>query len=521
MDNNTNNLNKENDSAGINENTSGVHGSTAEIDEVLNIFKSNHQSKKPSAAESTISINALSSENTSKPDNSPKAADDSNTLDTSKTRMDLPVNTKKQAEAEKPVFTAKKAENNTHPTPSTAISLDDFNSESVKTKKKSFFAKTVSGDEKVSFFGSVWFGIIKLIIYIVLVAFAANIISSTLISIGNDVFAFKKNGTAVLLEEQNVTITIPEGASTADVGKILHKAGVIKHPWVFKVYAEFRISRRSYLTGEYISGEHTVNPMMNFDKLINILSDYERNVSGTVRITFPEGLTVNETIELLVKNGVGKKEDYLEALQSFEYEYRFAKELTQDKISEYRFDDDYSYRLEGYLFPDTYDFYLNENPVSVINKFLVNFDKKFEEELYTRCEQLGLTVDEVITIASMIEKEGRSPEEYSNISAVFHNRLKNSASFPYLNSDATLQYALSERTGLYDLDTSLVHPYNTYNQKGLPPGPICNPGIQAIYDALYPNEDGTKYYYFYTKKNGTTVFSRTYEQHQAVVNSDR
>ncbi|MGN1120892.1 MAG: endolytic transglycosylase MltG [Eubacteriales bacterium] len=279
------------------------------------------------------------------------------------------------------------------------------------------------------------------------------------------------------------------------------------------------MSRRSYLTGEYLSGELTVNPMMSYDTLINTLADYERSQSGTVRITIPEGLTVNETIDLLVQNGVGRKEDYLEALQSFEYEYRFCEGLTPEALSEYRFDTDYSYRLEGYLFPDTYDFYLNENPVSVLDKFLVNFDKKFEEEFYERCDDLGMTVDEIITLASMIEKEGNNPEDYYLISSVFHNRLNNSANYPYLNSDATLQYALQERSDLYNLDTTLDHPYNTYKYKGLPPGPISNPGTEAIYAALYPVD--TSYYFFYTKKNGETVYSRTFEEHQRYINADK
>lgn len=102
-------------------------------------------------------------------------------------------------------------------------------------------------------------------------------------------FAFVKNGTAELLEEQNVTIVIPEGATTEDVAQILYEAGVIKYPWVFEVYANFRIERRSYLTGEYLTGEVTVNPMMNYDTLINTVSDYERTQTGTVRITIPEG----------------------------------------------------------------------------------------------------------------------------------------------------------------------------------------------------------------------------------------
>ena len=407
------------------------------------------------------------------------------------------------------------------PHPTNAVSLDDFNrgeNAAIQAKKKK------NNKTKVSFLGSTSFGVAKLIAYIAFVALCSFLIVNTAVNVGNDVFAFVRkdsNGMPVaeLREDMNVTVNIPEGADTKTVASILKDAGVIKYPGVFEKFAKFRISKRSYLTGKYLSGEVTVNPLMNYDTLINTLSDYERSQRGTVRITIPEGLTVNEILALFEKNGVGKKEDFLDALQNHDYDFKFCKNLTKENLSEYRFDTNYSYRLEGYLFPDTYDFYLSENPVSAINKLLVNFNKKFEEEFYERCDELGMTVDEIITLASMIEKEGKNAEDYYLISSVFHNRLKNSANFPYLNSDATLQYALAERSGPYGLDTSYDHPYNTYKYKGLPPGPICNPGTEAIYAALYPEK--TSYYYFYTKRNGETVYAKTFEEHQRYVNADK
>lgn len=407
------------------------------------------------------------------------------------------------------------------PHPANAVSLDDFNrgeNAAIQAKKKK------NNQTKVSFLGSTSFGVAKLLAYIAFVALCSFLIVNTAVNVGNDVFAFVKkdaNGMPVaeLREDMNITVTIPEGADTKTVASILKDAGVIKYPGVFEKFAKFRISKRSYLTGKYLSGEVTVNPLMNYDTLINTLSDYERSQRGTVRITIPEGLTVNEILALFEKNGVGKKEDFLDALQTHDYDFKFCKNLTKENLSEYRFDTNYSYRLEGYLFPDTYDFYLSENPVSAINKLLVNFNKKFEEEFYERCDELGMTVDEIITLASMIEKEGKNAEDYYLISSVFHNRLKNSANFPYLNSDATLQYALAERSGPYGLDTSYDHPYNTYKYKGLPPGPICNPGTEAIYAALYPEK--TSYYYFYTKRDGETVYAKTFEEHQRYVNADK
>lgn len=424
---------------------------------------------------------------------------------TDATKIDLPTVRKNNAVSDsKPIQHTQNT-----PADTSSVSLDDFNT---AEKKSNHTPASRDGKVKVTFLGSVWFGIIKIIVYIAAILVVSAMLSMTIINLGNDIFAFVKDDT-------EITVTLPVGADTKEVAEILEKAGVIEYPTAFEMWAKSKIKKRARLTGKYLEGEITVNPSMNYDKLLDVLSDYERDTYGTVRITIPEGLTVNETIDLLVENGVGKKENYYTALQEFEYEYKFAAELTKENLSEYRFDTNYSYRLEGYLFPDTYDFYLNENPVSALDKFLTNFNKKFEEEYYERAAELGMTVDEVITLASLIEKEGNNPSDYYYISSVFHNRLNNSANFPYLNSDASLQYALSERTGLYSIDTSMDHPYNTYNHRGLPPGPICNPGIQAIDAALYP--ENTNYYYFYTKKNGETVFSKTYEEHQRYVNQDK
>lgn len=547
-----------------------------------------------------------------KPIVSEKASDNNQTTPTNTpgaTKVNMtPVKIPRQNLTPAPPVTKPSAPIIKEPHSEEAVSLDDFNTTPKGTDKS-------DSDEsiKVTFLGSVWFGIIKIVLYLCFVLAISSTLAATVIFVANDIFAFvkeseisadipvdansieissilresgvisdsgdttlkvkvMKNNSRKLKDTMNtkkvvqplkdagitdikiknnteftitvpndadisvistlldtvdatnvksdiqISVNIPEGATTKEVGEILKEAGVIKYAGVFKAYAEYRIEKRSYLTGEYTPGEHIVNPMMNYDKLLDVLSEYERDVSGTVRITIPEGLTVNETLELLAEKGVGKPEDYIEALQKFEYDYRFAKELTENDISKHRFNTDISYRLEGYLFPDTYDFYYNENPISVLDKFLANFNKKFEEEYYERAAQLGLTVDEVITLASMIEKEGNNPSDYYYISSVLHNRLK-SSEYPFLNSDATIQYALSERAGLYDIDTNLDHPYNTYKNRGLPPGAICNPGIQAIDAALYP--ESTNYYYFYTKKNGETVFSRTYEQHQQIVNADK
>ncbi|HOQ00530.1 MAG TPA: endolytic transglycosylase MltG [Acetivibrio clariflavus] len=176
-------------------------------------------------------------------------------------------------------------------------------------------------------------------------------------------------------------------------------------------------------------------------------------------------------------------------------------------------------RLEGYLFPDTYFFDPLSSDREIITKFLDNFDMKFKLDYYARAKELNMTVDEIITLASIIEKETALPEEKPIISSVFHNRLKSKdPSLRKLQTDATIQYILFKRDGkikekLTEADTKIDDPYNTYLYEGLPPGPICSPGLASIEAALYPEK--TDYYYFVAKGDGSHYFSKTLSEHEA------
>lgn len=406
-----------------------------------------------------------------------------------------------QNTVKKPVSTKKTANQETKQVQSAGISLDDFDVKPASPKKTQVQNKKSSK----GFFSD----IAKIVIYLAAVIFFSIFISVNVIKIGNDVFAFVKPTDEIVIE-------IPENATTKDVAKILEENGVIKYPFIYTNYTQFRISRRSYLNGTYVAGTHTVTPSMNYDQLLYALS-YIESSNKVVRITIPEGFTTNEILALFEKNGMKKASEFIHALQEFDYEYRFCDLIEPEgAISNLRYDINYGYRLDGYLFPDTYDFYVNENPVSVIEKLLDNFNRKFDASFYERCDELGFTVDEIITLASIIEREGNKAEDYTKISSVFHNRLKNKANYQYLESDATVQYALgTHKNVLEEGDTDVNHPYNTYENKGLPPGPISNPGYEAIYAALYPED--TNYYYFLSRNDGVTVYSRTYDQHLAAI----
>ena len=378
------------------------------------------------------------------------------------------------------------------------ISLSDFDSKEYEKQSR------IKGKGK----GFSFPGWLKVILYLVIVVGVSVFLSITAIKVGNDVFAFVK-------ADDEITVEIPKDATLKDVAQILHQSGVIAYPSVFEMYGKDKIKDSYYLTDEFTEGSHIVTPMMNYDKLLSALcvSSYDKSV---VRITIPEGLDFPDILDLFEENGVlsaDAREENIKQLQEFEYDYDFMTKLTEEGSLDR---ENRKYRFEGYLFPDTYDFYKNENPISAIDKLLSNFDKKFSDEMYERTKELGMTVDEVITLASIIEAEGDSPSNFAKISSVFHNRLKDkSGKFMFLNSDATTLYAYKvagqDKKVLSGGDTDFEHPYNTYSVKGLPPGPICNPGMEAIYAALYP--DTTNYYYFLTMANGETVFARTESQH--------
>ncbi len=344
---------------------------------------------------------------------------------------------------------------------------------------------------------------LKVLLYIAFVAGVSVLLANFAVSVANDVFAFIK-------DPEPITVTLDEGLSTKDVAALLGENGVIRYPTVFRYYTEFKKGKSTYYTEGYKAGEYEFIPAeTDYDDLIYALSN---SIGGReiVRLTFPEGSTVNEIINILINGGVqNTKEQYVDVIQNYDFDYRFVKEMDVDNFKEGRV-----YRLEGYLFPDTYEFYTDESPESIVNKFLMNFDVKFEDVYYTAAANQGLTVDDVVILASMIEKEAKLQSDVGLIASVFRNRLKNPGAYPYLQSDATIQYAFPERkSGISPEDLKYQSPYNTYLNKGLPPSAIANPGLDAIDRALFP--DDSDYYYFVANDLGETFYAKTLEGHNA------
>ena len=224
----------------------------------------------------------------------------------------------------------------------------------------------------------------------------------------------------------------------------------------------------------------------------------------TVRITFPEGYTVTQTAELLSQNGVCTVDEFIAAVNNKNRESEF--------VSATKNPDERAFLLEGYIFPDTYDFYVGEGAEKALSRFLNNTAVKLTDEMYARANELGYTMDEILNIAAIVQEESFTDESMQNVSSVIHNRLK-SDGYPKLQCDVSIfylnlyvdPYVSEEKKGSFDTF------YNTYERENLPAGPITNPGIKAINAALYPAD--TDYYFFVTDENKNYYFAKNYSEH--------
>ncbi len=321
---------------------------------------------------------------------------------------------------------------------------------------------------------------------------AAIVVIWFVISVTNDVFAFAKNN------NKQVSLTVPQGASTVQIAHILAKNKVIKYPFAYSVYIKLKGDG-----GKEKYGDFVFNLNMSYKSINELLKKgaaYRLN-PNEVWVTIPEGYEAKQIIELLVSKGLGTKDRFLKAINEYDFEFDFVKNIPNGR----------AYRLEGYLMPDTYIFSKTEGEASIIGRMLDNFDKKITSEIKQKINQLNMSLDKIIILSSIIEREAGIDSDRALISSVFYNRL-NSRTYPYLESCATIQYILGERKKvLSTADTKINNPYNTYINAGLPPGPICSPGVKSLNAALYPAD--TDYYFFVAKKDGSSLFAKTFEQH--------
>lgn len=327
--------------------------------------------------------------------------------------------------------------------------------------------------------------------------FAVSIcLSLVIIAFGKDMLGIGKSDTPHL-------IVIEEGVSTEQIAYMLKDEGIIKSPKFFMLFSKLRKS-----DSMYIAGEHFVRPNMAYEAIIHELTSTENEMKESVEVTFPEGITVYDAASILQEAGVCTYDDFIFNFNAGGYGFEFENLLPTNSTLKFC-------RMEGYMFPDTYFFYKDMDPEHVCQKIYMNFEQKMTDERLNKMKQLGLSLDELITFASIVQKEAATVDTMNIVASVFWNRLNNKDIFPRLESDPTSNYANNViKPNLDVYDKTLIEAYDTYLGTGLPPGAICNPGIDAI-DAVL-NAIPTEYFYFYANiYSGETLYAKTYEEHLA------
>ena len=344
------------------------------------------------------------------------------------------------------------------------------------------------------------------------------------INIGTTLLGAVLDYTGLNATEFEVVIEIPDNPTLDQVADVLRSSGIITDSKFFKMVVEMK-EKKDETVYDFVGGQFTLSSAMNYSTIIDTLLASD-NETITVEVTIIEGMTAVEIGELLEANAVCRAEDFVQFYRNKIDVYDFERRVLQSSL---KFN-----QLEGYLFPDKYEFYvvneLKDNPDKDIDtkkaaetaakKIYSNFNSKITKTMYKRMNELGLTLDELITLASMVQSEVGNPEDMRMVASVFMNRLHNGETFPQLQSDVTYFYVRDYIDPYYD-DYGLTVPlqaiedaYDTYVATGIPAGAICNPGLDAINAVLDPAD--TDYFYFCSnEETGVTYYAKTIEEHEA------
>lgn len=322
------------------------------------------------------------------------------------------------------------------------------------------------------------------------------------------VFYWRGIYSAVSKTGEDILFLVSPGESVGQIGGNLAKANLIKSEFYFKAYI-----RNNDLEAKLQAGEYVLNSSLSIKKIVKILTGGQaQSKERTIKII--EGWNIREISQYFERQGMFQSEELLELIGFPQVDYRANKEMPAPKNYAASFDflkdKPTYYSLEGYLFPDTYRIFKDATLDDIVLKMLNNFDKKLTPEIREDIKKQGKTIYETITMASLLEKEVKTEEDMKIVSGIFWDRIKNKQA---LESCATLAYVLGVNKPQYTTeDTKIDSFYNTYQNRGLPPGPISNPGLKAIKAAIYP--EYTEYNYFLSRPDtGETVFSKTYEEH--------
>ena len=361
------------------------------------------------------------------------------------------------------------------------------------------------------------FSLLGTLLYVAFVIGVSTLLAAVGWVAANDLLALNKAEHSAIITlpddvftTREVTVETEDGAETdtqqvVDMDYVidaLKENGIIEYGLLFRIYSVF-----SNADVKMAPGTYQLDTDMDYRAIVTNLGANSAS-RQQVTVTIPEGFTVAQIFQRLEDEGVSTVERLNEMAATHDYAFSFLQEIPLG-------DPD---RLEGYLFPDTYEFYMGEDPKTVINKMLVNFDRRFTDEMRAEVQEKGYTVRDMVIIASMIERETDGSDR-ATIASVIYNRLNNpnAGTQGYLQIDATLVYALG-RTITSD-DYTADTPYNTYTNKGLPPGPISNPGLASIQAAMEP--ESTSYYYYALGSDGTHSFFQSLEAQQNFIAQQR
>lgn len=303
--------------------------------------------------------------------------------------------------------------------------------------------------------------------------------------------------------DKQIEVVVPPKNTLASISTLLYDKGVVSQPFTFRVYAGLK----SLKDEDIKAGNYIFNSNLAYDQIIEALT-WGTTQKEEVRVTFIEGWTLYEIAKELEANKVCSVDEFLDYMDKGKIDYEFMNQVPNDVL---RFR-----RLEGYAFPDTYDFYVGEEVASVADKFLNNLNKKITVDMRDKMREMNLSFDETLILASIVQKEASIKLEMEMVASVFENRLAAPDSFPKLQSDVTIHYVEKFIKPFVDgQDQPVYDAYNTYKCDGLPVGAVCNPGLDAIDAVLNPEKSG--YYYFVTDDAGTYYYAKNLQQHNANV----
>lgn len=338
------------------------------------------------------------------------------------------------------------------------------------------------------------------LVWLCMVLLVGFTLASYLISGANDLFAVGRN-------EGTTEVAIPEEVDASSLADILYQRGAIAKPEFFELYARFTVGEWDL----FEKGVYQVGTNLDYEDLINTLQG-GNETREVVSVTFPEGSNALEIAQLMEEKEVCTAQEFLTALNQLDFTNYHVIEALGDTSGRY-------FAPEGYLFPDTYDFYKGEELESVIGKLINNFQEKMASATTTALvEQSGMSLDQIITIASMIQCEAADESDMYKVSAVLHNRLSFGAENDIfrLECDSTTSYPYKHMKDIPESGALPYGNYDTYQIEGLPPGPICNPGMDAINAALKPSTEGDApdYLYFCHDADGNAYYATNSYDHE-------